>query len=246
MRFIPPHAAVGILAIAGLLGGCTTSQSRFSQPLSVAPEIIRSSVRYQKEYLLAEGDQIEVSVWRTPEVSRTVLIRPDGYISLPLMQETKAAGLTPRELADKVQVALSNRLVKPEVNVIPMTVRQPMVYVLGDARTPGAFPLRNAVTAAQAIALAGGTLRSANEDYITVIRLSGDGYLEAFPLIGASPASAPSSGPSPFMSMAATQLKADDIIFIPESGRSEAARAVNDLLAPFTIYLNYKLLQTAY
>lgn len=245
MRFIPSHAAILMLA-AALLSGCTTLQSRFEQPLNVAPEIIRSSVRFQKEYLLTEGDQIEVSVWRTPEVSRTVFIRPDGNISLPLMQETRAAGLTPRELADKVQLALSNRLVKPEVNVIPMTVRQPMVYVLGDARTPGAFPLRTAATAAQAIALAGGTLRSANEDKITVIRLSGEGYLEAFPLNGASPSNVPFSGPSPFMSMAATQLKADDIVFIPESGRSEASRAVTDLLAPFTIYLNYKLLQRVY
>lgn len=227
-----------MLAVA-LLPGCTSWQSRFDERLAVAPEIVRSSVRYQKEYLLTEGDQIEVAVWRAPEVSRTVTIRPDGYISLPLVQELKASGLSPRELAAQLRAVLSARLVNPEVNVIPMTVRQPTVYVLGDARAPGGFALRNAGTVAQAIALAGGTLRSANEDYISVIRLSADGYLEATRLTGASGV----SGPSPFMAMAATPLKADDIVFIPESGRSEVSRAVNDLLAPFTIYLNYKLLQ---
>lgn len=241
MRLIPQHVAL-VMMTALLLTGCTSSQSRFKEAVAAPPEVMRSSVRYQKEYLLVEGDQIEVTVWRVPEVSRTVTIRPDGYISLPLVQELKASGLSPRELAAQVRSALAVRLINPEVNIIPMTVRQPMVYVLGDARTPGGFPLRNASTVAQAIALAGGTLRSANEDYINVIRLAADGHLEATRLNGASTM----TGPSPFLAMAATPLKADDIVFIPESGRSEVSRTINDLLAPFTIYLNYKLLEKAY
>jgi polysaccharide export outer membrane protein len=228
----------GYVLVVVALGGCVVSP-RFDQQVNAAPEIIRSSVRFQKEYLLVEGDQIEVSVWRTPEVSRTVMIRSDGHISLPLLQEVKAAGLTPRELADQLRTALSARLVNPEVNVITTNVRQPTVYVLGDAKNPGAYPLRNAVTVVQAIALAGGTLRSANENDINLIRLSADGYLEALPMSAATP----SQVTSPFMVMAATPLKADDIIFIPESGRSEVVRAVNDLLAPFTIYVNFKLLE---
>ena len=227
---------------AALLGACGAMQSRFDQPVAVPPEIVRSTVRFQKEYLLVEGDQVEVVVWRSPEVSRTVTIRPDGNISLPLVQELKAAGLSPRELAVQVRTALSTRLINPDVTILPMTVRQPMVYVLGDARSPGGFLLRNAGTAAQAIALAGGTLRSANEDNISIIRLSADGHLEATRLTGATTL----SGPSPFMTMAATQLKADDIVFVPESGRSEFTRTVNDLLAPFTIYLNFKLLEKAH
>lgn len=241
MRPLPLHAALVWLTVL-LLSGCGSLQSRFDHTVAVPPEVLRSSVRYQKEYLLVEGDQIEVSVWRSPEVSRTVMIRPDGNISLPLVQELKAAGLSPRELATQLRTVLSARLINPEVNVIPMTVRQPMVYVLGDAKSPGGFPLRSASTVAQAIALAGGTLRSANEDNISIIRLSADGHLEATRLTGATSA----YGPSPFMTMAATQLKADDIVFVPESGRSEVTRTMNDLLAPFTIYLNFKLLEKAY
>ncbi|MFN9744544.1 MAG: polysaccharide biosynthesis/export family protein [Betaproteobacteria bacterium] len=170
------------------------------------------------------------------------LCPPDGNISLPLLQEFKAAGLSPRELAAQLQQALAVRLVKPEVNVIPLSVRQPTVYVLGDAKSPGAYPLRNAVTAAQALALAGGALRSANEDHISIFRLTPEGILEAIPLFR------PSSelGPSPYLQMAATPLKADDITFIPEGGCSAVVRAVNDVLAPFTIYLKYKLLEMAY
>lgn len=220
------------------LSGCATAPSPGHQAVA-APEVLRSSVRLQKEYLLTEGDQIEVSVWRNQEVSRTVMIRPDGHISLPLLQDVKAAGLSPRELADQLRTALSGRLVKPEINVIPVNIRQPTVYVLGDARNPGAFPLRSSATAAQAIALAGGVLRSGSEENITIIRLSAEGYLEAIPLAS----SGAGRGPSPYLQMAATPLKADDIVFIPESGRGAVVRAINDLLAPFTIYLNYRLLE---
>ena len=224
-----------------LLPGCSTALAP-GKRMSAAPEVLRSSVRFQKEYLLSEGDQIEVSVWRTPEVSRTVVFRPDGNISLPLLQAIKAAGLSPRELAVQLQQALAVRLVKPEVNVIPLSVRQPTVYVLGDAKSPGAYPLRNAVTAAQALALAGGALRSAKQDHISIFQLTPEGILEAIPLFGPSS----ESGPSPYLQMAATPLKADDTIFIPESGLSAVVRPVNDVLAPFTIYLNYKLLEKAY
>ncbi len=235
------RGAVGALAAlaAAALSGCSSLQSDVKQ-FPVPPEVIRSSVRFQKVYLLVEGDQVEVSVWRTPEISRSVMIRPDGFISLPLLQEVKAAGLTPGELAESVRVALANRLLRPEVTVIPVTVRQPTVYVLGEVRAPGAFPLRTAVTAAQAIALAGGSLRSAAEAAVTVIRLSDDGFLEAISVQSDSYF----SQPGPFLALAATPLKADDIVFVPESGRSQVMRVMNDLLVPFQIYLNYKLIQS--
>jgi polysaccharide biosynthesis/export protein len=246
MRFvsIPRSAITGLTALAlfGMLalGGCSSLQTG-APALKAEPEIIRSATRLQKEYVLIEGDQIEVSVWRVPEVSRTVFIRPDGNISLPLAQEIKASGLTPRELADKVRGALAGRLLNPEVNIIPITVRQPTIYVLGDVKNPGAVPYRNAATAAQAIALAGGALRSGNEVDTTIIRLSSEGYLEALPIA----ASTSRLGAGPLMALAGTALKPDDIVFVPESGRSEVVRLINDLLAPFTIYLNYRILEKA-
>lgn len=233
------RAARAVLALLALVAtSCSLPGSNVEQ-LTAPPEVMRSSVRFQKEYILTPGDQIEVVVWRVPEVSRTVMVRPDGYISLPLLQEAKAEGLTPKELAASVAKALSTRLLNPEVTVIPIQMRQPTVYVLGDVRTPGGFPARNAVTAAQAIALAGGTLRSGSESLSTLIRLSPDGYLEAIPIGGDFTL----SQPGPYMSLAATVLKADDILFVPESGRSQVMRVLADVLVPFQIYLNYKLIQ---
>jgi polysaccharide export outer membrane protein len=233
-----PARALAALLVAAV-AGCSFPTSDVKQ-VPVSPDIIRSSVRFQKEYLLAAGDQIEVSVWRTPEVSRTVMIRPDGFVSLPLVQEVKAAGLTPKELAASIQEVLSKRLLKPEVTVIPLQVRQPTIYVLGDVRAPGAFPYRNAVTATQAIALAGGSLRSAAEESVTIIRLSEDGYLEAIPIETGSTM----SQPGPFLALAATLLRPDDIVFVPEHGRSQVMRLLSDLLVPFQIYLNYKLIES--
>lgn len=230
----------GLAALSGaLLAGCPTLQSDVKQ-VPVSPDVIRSSVRFQKEYLLFAGDQVEVSVWRNPDVSRTVIVQPDGYISIPLVQNVKAAGLTPRELAENIRVALAKRLVRPEVTVIPITVRQPTVYVLGEVRSPGAFPLRTAVTAAQAIAAAGGSLHSSADGDVTLIRLSDNGYLEAIFLKNDSFL----SQPGPFLFLGATQLKADDIVFVPESGRSQVRRLLNELLQPLQIYLDYRILRS--
>ncbi|HEX4780913.1 MAG TPA: polysaccharide biosynthesis/export family protein [Usitatibacter sp.] len=203
------------------------------------PEVIRSSVRFQKEYLLFPGDQVEVAVWHNTDVSRTVTIRPDGYITLPLLQEVQAAGLTPKELAQSITKAYSARLLNPEVTVLPMQVRQPTVYVLGDVKNPGGFPARNAVTAAQAIALAGGSLRSGGESDATLIRLADDGYLDATVIGGRFSV----SQVGPYESLAMVMLKPDDIIFIPETGRAQALRLLSDLLVPYTIYLNYRLIE---
>jgi polysaccharide biosynthesis/export protein len=227
---------VAALALAG--AGCatvplTTTDIRASQ------EIVRSSVRYQKEYVLFSGDVIEVMVWRNSEVSRTVTIRPDGFISLPLLQEVKAAGLTPKELADSIAKLYSARLLNPEVTVLPTTVRQPTIYVLGDVRNPGGYPIRTSVTAAQALAAAGGVLRSGGESDIALIRLTEEGYLEAIPVGGR--VSITQVGP--YLSLAATMLKPDDILFVPETGRSQIFRALSDVLVPYTIYLNYRLIR---
>ena len=225
--------------LVAFLSGCSTLPRATTMEVRASPEVVRSSVKYQKEYVLFAGDTVEVVVWRNAEVSRTVTIRPDGFISLPLLQDVKAAGLTPKELADSIAKLYSARLLNPEVTVLPTTVRQPTVYVLGDVRSPGGFPLRTSVTAAQALAAAGGVLRTGGESDVALIRMAQDGYLEATPIGGRF--SITQSGP--YMSLAAARLEPDDIVFVPETGRSQLFRALTDLLVPYTIYLNYRLIE---
>ena len=238
------HAGLAAL-LAVFLAGCAAPAPEKPYEVVSVPQVVRSSVKYQKEYLLFAGDQIEVLIWRNVEVSRTVVIRSDGFISLPLLQDVKAAGLTPKELAAEVTKAYSGRLLNPEVTIIPVQVRQPSVYVLGDVRTPGAFPLRQAATAIQALAAANGALRSGWEAETVIIRLSQEGYLEAMPIGGQGGNEwffTQQSGP--YRLLGNIPLQPDDIVFVPETGRSQLFRALADILIPFQIYMNYRLIET--
>lgn len=230
-----------------LLSACVSP--RASAPrVPVKPEVIQSAVRFRKEYILASGDQIEVIVRRVPEVSHSVVVRPDGNISLPLLQDVAVAGLTPRELNEKLTNLFSARLTNPEVTVIPTQVRQAMVYVVGDLFSSAgtAVPLRDAPTAAQAIALASGLRRSAAARDIAIIRLTDDGFLRAFPV-----AEGVGGQPGPYMAMRTALLQPDDIVFVPESGRSQFGRLLDDYVnrplqginGALSIYTNFKLIQ---
>lgn len=230
---------LGALIAVALVPGCVAQRTDVEK-LAAKPEIVQSAVRFQKEYFLFAGDQIEVSVWRVPEVSRTVIIGPDGKISLPLLQGVQASGLTARELAESLKKLYSSRLLNPEVTVIPITVRQPVVYVIGDVKNPTAMPYRNALTAMQAIGMAGGFLRTGAEKDVTIVRLSKDGYLRAIPIEVEA-----GGQPGPYLAYALTQLEPDDVVFVPEHGRAQAVRFFNDLiLLPSQLLLNFKIVQT--
>ena len=227
------------LLVAASIAGCEMLPHTDVSELAAPPQIIESSLRYKKEYVLFAGDQVEVSVWRTPEFSRTVTIGPDGTISLPLLQDVHAAGLTARELAARLKQLLSARLLKPEVTVIPTQVRMPMVYVMGDVKNPSAIPYRNAQTVLQAIGVAGGVLRTGAEADITIIRLAEDGHLKAIPIETTA-----SGQPGPYLALGLARVEPDDVIFVPESGRSEVTRFMDDLLLkPAQLLITYRLYQ---
>jgi polysaccharide export outer membrane protein len=244
---------VGLPAILAV--SCAATRVKVTQ-VPVLPEVVQASIRFRKEYVLAPGDQIEVAVRRAPEASRTVFIRPDGLISLPLLQDVPASGLTARELSIRLQGLLGTRLIDPEVNVIPTQVRQPVVYVLGDVNNNVAAPFRDAPTAIQAIALAGGFRRSAAASDVTIIRLSEDGTLRAIPVaapgrLDARPGFAVSGQPAPIIALRSAALQADDIVFVPENGRSQLARFLDDFvnrpLGAFNgvvgTYVNFRLVE---
>lgn len=238
----PAASAIrGVLAfiVPALLWGCATATRTNVERVEAPAAIVQTSAKFTKEYILFAGDQVEVLVARFPEVSRTVTIRSDGMISLPMLQDVPAAGLSARELAADLSKRFSARLVNPEVTVIPTQVRQPSVFVLGDVKSPQAVPYRNAQTALQAIGMAGGFQRSGSEADVTIIRLSKDGHLEAIPI------NVEASGqPGPYLAFAVTQLQPDDVIFVPEHGRSQMVRFIDEvILRPAQLFITYKLYQ---
>src|SRR5262249_40416367 len=152
------------------------------------------------------------------EVSRTVVVRPDGFITLPLIDNIAAAGLASSELRAKGREALERRLGNPEGNVIALATRPPMGYVGGGGKKAKAPPFRGAATAMQAISAAGGLRRSGSASHITLIRLGEDGHLKAIPITQNAKGQV-----APYVALESTFLQPDDVIFVPESGRSAFA-----------------------
>lgn len=203
--------------------GCVSPDT--TEELAVTPEFVESQATYRKEYILTPGDQLDVVVVGNAQVSRSCLIRPDGFISLPLLDDVKAGGLTVSELDASLTESFSKRLVEPEVTVIATLVREPMVYVFGEVASPAAISYRNVRTVAQAIALAGGFKYSAEQRSVAVIRLTEEGRLRAYQITTDM-----EGQPAPFMAMHAMMLQPDDLIVVPESGRSQTNRWINDYI----------------
>jgi protein involved in polysaccharide export with SLBB domain len=224
-NFTARSISAGLLIyLACNLAGCSSTRVKVAQVAATAPTLI-SGKRFHKEYVWTPGDQLEVIVRRVPDASRTVTVRPDGYITLPLVNDVKAAGLTAMELRDVLTKAFSARLITPEVTVIAVQVPPPSVYVLGEVNNNAAVPLRNAPTATAAIAYAGGFRRSAKPQDSAIIRLGEDGYFRAIPISHSA-----GGQPGPLVGMSDIVLMQDDIIFVPESGRSQIARFTDDFI----------------
>jgi len=126
------------------------------------------------DYLIGPEDVIEVIVWKEPDVSRVVLVRPDGKISLPLIGDIKAEGLSPKALAEELKRAFSEYIEAPEVSVIVKEVNSAKIYVMGKVNSPGVFPLRSEITVLQAITLAGGFAEWAKKSKVIILRKTGE------------------------------------------------------------------------
>ena len=125
-------------------------------------------------YIIQPNDLLEIFVWKEPDLTRKVLVRPDGRISFPLVQDLMAAGITPPELKDAVQRRLSEFLTEPEVTIIVEAIRSYKVYVLGKVQNPGGIDVEKPITVLQALALAGGFADFADENDMTIIRSLGN------------------------------------------------------------------------
>jgi polysaccharide export outer membrane protein len=124
-------------------------------------------------YQIGPEDVLDISVWKNPELSRTVPVRPDGKVSLPLVNDIDAAGLTPAELREQLAARLAEFIPSPEVAVIVREVHSAKVAVVGAVKTPGRFELKSPATVLELIAMAQGFTDFASRDRIVVLRQEG-------------------------------------------------------------------------
>jgi polysaccharide biosynthesis/export protein len=121
-------------------------------------------------YSIAPEDVLTIDVWKEPEISRTVPVRRDGKISLPLLNDLQAAGLTPTQLSSEIVEKLRATIVHPQVTVIVAQMSGLRVYVLGQVTRGGAYPLVPDMTVMQALSIAGGFTPYANVKKMFVMR----------------------------------------------------------------------------
>jgi len=137
---------------------------------------------HQGSYKIAAGDILDVVVWRNKDLSLTVVVRPDGFISFPLLSDVQAAGLTPVELARKVETGLSPSVTSPVVTILVNKVAGIRVSILGKVRQPGRYEVEASATALDVLALAGGPNDYAQSSGIFVLRRNGSGGFDEIPV----------------------------------------------------------------
>jgi polysaccharide export outer membrane protein len=124
----------------------------------------------EEPFRIGREDVLDIAVWRDPDLSRTLPVRPDGFISMPMAGEVKAEGKTAFELSEELKSRLAPFIQQPKVTVMVREVNSSRIFVTGEVARPGAFPLRGRISVVQAIALAGGFSDFANKDGMMVIR----------------------------------------------------------------------------
>jgi len=122
---------------------------------------------------IGHQDVLRIDVWKEPEISRSVPVRPDGKVSLPLLNDVQAAGLTAMELANVITEGLKKFMNSPQVTVGVSEINSRRVYVTGEVARPGAFPLLPNMTVLQALTSSGGFTQFARIKNIYVLRTEG-------------------------------------------------------------------------
>jgi len=176
-RIAMGRACLALLTLA-LLAGCE-STGKITQPPQ-EEHFVES-----KQYVIGVGDNLQVAVWRNPELSVTVPVRPDGMISTPLVGDIMAAGKPANKLASDIRVKLEGFVRSPEVTVIVTEASSSeflrRVRVTGAVRTPISVPYRDGMTVLDLVLLAGGTNEFASGNGAKLYRKT-DGVVKVFPV----------------------------------------------------------------
>jgi len=121
-------------------------------------------------YKIGSQDVLKIDVWREDQLTRTVPVRPDGKITLPLLNDVQAAGLTPMELAGAIRDELKNYVNNPQVTVSVAEINSRRIYVTGEVTRPSAYPLLPQMTVLQALSSSGGFTQFARTKSIYILR----------------------------------------------------------------------------
>jgi len=163
-------ATVLMAVAAALIAGCGSKRSPVNTANSEAHAAVFANRQEPREYRIHAGDELDVKFFFNPELNESLPVRPDGKISLQLVGEVQAAGMTPTELDANLTRLYARELRQPVVNVIVRSFTGERVYVGGEVGRPGLVDLTAGMTASQAVFFSGGFLESAELDSVLLIR----------------------------------------------------------------------------
>ncbi|RMH05975.1 MAG: hypothetical protein D6704_08370 [Nitrospirae bacterium] len=165
------HLCVGLVLCAGL--GFTSHPALSDEMRSDEMRMVsdQSKLIVTDDYIIGPQDVLEISVWRNPDLSRQVIVRPDGRISLPLIGDVMAVGRTTRELKEAITEKLKAYKENPTVAIVVQQVNSYFFYVQGAVGQQGKFPLLTKTSLVQALTLAGGLMPDAVRSRIVVFRM---------------------------------------------------------------------------
>jgi polysaccharide export outer membrane protein len=169
------HAVAGALLLAAVSvapAQTATGQGGGAQapPAGVAAP---TGVATPAGYTIGHDDNLAIVFWREKELSADVVVRPDGMISLPLLNDIRAEGLTPEQLRQQLTTAASKFVEEPTVTVVVKAINSRKVFITGQVGKPGPYPLGGPTTVLQLIAMAGGIAEYADKSKIVVLRTEG-------------------------------------------------------------------------
>jgi polysaccharide biosynthesis/export protein len=169
---------IGMAVVAMLSVSFLAAQDKSAAPAEMQKS---SPVATDPNYVIGAEDVLSISVWKEPDLTRTVPVRPDGKISLPLIDEVKAAGLTPKDLEKELTTRFSHFIASPQVSVIVADVRSQTFSIVGEVNRAGSFQLKQKTTMLEALAAAGGFKDFAKTKKIYVLRTNPDGTKTRMP-----------------------------------------------------------------
>jgi polysaccharide export outer membrane protein len=164
-------AVLGLAATGMWAQNNAASDANASRPAKEAvPEIQASTPGVPSDYIIGADDTLRISVWKEPDMSVTLPVRPDGKISMPLLDDVQAAGMTPMQLGGSIREKLKKYIADPRVTVVVTAMNSQRIYVLGEVTHTGAMPLLPSMTVLQALSSAGFT-QFANLKAIYLLRV---------------------------------------------------------------------------
>jgi polysaccharide biosynthesis/export protein len=165
-------AATAVVSMVGL----AAAQTAPAKPSGAAPkptstaQAVPGAIEPPPGYVIGPEDVLTVVFWREKDLSTDAAVRPDGMITVPLLNDVQASGLTPEALRERIQAAATKFVADPSVTVVVKAINSRKVFITGNIAKPGQYPLAGPTSVMQLIAMAGGLQEFADADRILIMR----------------------------------------------------------------------------